>query len=216
LDWQAGGTEWASYYENTNYSVQAHEQKKAVVAAFLDQIKPGAVLDLGANTGMFSRLASERGILTLSCDIDPAAVEQNYLNSVKNGETCLLPLLLDLTNPSPGIGWENQERSPIFERAPVDTAMALALIHHLAISNNLPLSKIAHFFSQICRSLIIEFVPKQDTQVQRLLSTREDIFPDYTQAAFEQAFRKYFTLPQVAKLEGSERTLYLMQKEQPL
>jgi ribosomal protein L11 methylase PrmA len=216
LQWQAGGTEWANYYENTNYSPQAHEQKKALVAAFLDQIKPNAVLDLGANTGVFSRLASERGILTLSCDIDPAAVEQNYLTSLKKGESCLLPLILDLTNPSPGIGWENQERGTIFERAPVDTAMALALIHHLAISNNLPLHKIAHFFSHICRSLIIEFVPKQDSQVQRLLSTREDIFFDYTQAAFEREFKEYFAIQQVVKLDGSERTLYLMQKEQPL
>jgi len=212
LNWQPKGTAWAEYYEDTSYSAHALEQKKQLVAEFLDEITPGTVWDLGANRGLFSRIASDKGIRTISFDIDPAAVEKNYLECVEKGETNILPLLLDLTDPSPNVGWENQERMSILERGPADTALALALIHHLAISNNLPLPRIAGFFDKICNSLIIEFVPKSDPQVQRLLSSREDVFPDYTQRVFESAFERYFTVQSSAKIMDTERTLYLLRK----
>ncbi len=213
LKWKAQDTEWGEYYEDTNYSEKAHQQKKQIIAEFIDNINPEDVWDLGGNVGMFSRIASKKGIRTISFDIDPVAVEKNYLESVEKGETDILPLLLDLTNPSPGIGWENQERMSFIERSPADTVLALALIHHLAISNNLPLNRCAEFFNNVCRnSLIIEYVPKNDSQVQRLLKTREDIFPDYTQREFEKEFSKYFTIQNSIKIIGSERTLYLMIK----
>jgi ribosomal protein L11 methylase PrmA len=213
LKWRPQGTEWGDYYEDTNYSAEALEQKKRLIAEFLDKISPKMVWDLGANTGLFSRIAAERGIPTISFDIDPACIERNYLECRKKGETNILPLLLDLTNPSSGIGWEHEERMSFMERGPADTVFALALIHHLAISNNLPLDRIANFFSKICTSLIIEFVPKSDSQVQRLLATREDIFPDYTQPVFESTFSKYFKTQNSVKIAGSERTLYLMQRK---
>ena len=215
LKWRAQGTEWVDYYyEDTNYSSDALQHKKQIVAEFLDKINPKSVWDLGANVGMFSRIASDKGIQTISFDIDPAAVERNYLECVKKGETNILPLLLDLTNPSPSIGWENQERMSLLDRGPADTVFALALIHHLAISNNLPLNKIADFLNRVCKSLIIEFVPKSDSQVQRLLSTREDVFPDYTQRVFESEFRKYFKMQNSVKIRDSERILYLMERRQ--
>lgn len=212
MDWKAKGTEWADYYEDTNYSIDAINHKKKIVADFLDKTNPGIVWDIGANDGLFSRIASDKKMLTISFDIDPAAVQKNYLQSVKNNEEYILPLVLDLTNPSPGIGWENTERISLMHRGPADTAFSLALIHHLAISNNLPIGKIANFFNSICKSLIIEFVPKDDSQVQRLLSTREDIFPDYTQQAFESEFKKYFTIKNAENINDSKRTIYLMKK----
>ncbi|TEU11398.1 MAG: class I SAM-dependent methyltransferase [Anaerolineales bacterium] len=212
LRWQPQGTEWADYYEETNYSPDALHHKKQLVTEFLVEINPMTVWDLGANTGLFSRIASDKGIQTISFDIDPVSVEKNYLKCVEKGESNILPLLLDLTNPSPSIGWENQERTSFLERGPADTVLALALIHHLAISNNLPFSNIAGFFSKLCNSLIIEFVPKSDSQVQRLLATREDIFYDYTQQIFEREFGKHFTIEHSARIRDSERTLYLMRK----
>lgn len=213
LRWRIQSTEWAYYYENINYSSDALDHKKKLVSEFLEEINPKTLWDLGANVGMFSRIASNKGIQTISFDIDHAAVEKNYLECVKKGETNILPLLIDLTNPSPGIGWENQERMSLFERGPVDTVLALALIHHLAISNNLPLNKIADFFNQICASLIIEFVPKNDSQVQRLLSTRIDIFPDYSQIEFENEFSNYFDIKRSVRIINSERILFLMRKK---
>jgi hypothetical protein len=214
LEWHPHGTEWADYYEDTNYSQEAFDHKKQTVAEFLDQIKPASVWDLGANIGEFTSIASKRGIFTVSIDIDPAAVEKNYLAWVRGKENNILPLLLDLTNPSPSIGWENQERMSLAERGPADVVMALALIHHLAISNNVPLGRIASFLSRICNWLIIEFVPKCDSQVQRLLATRDDIFTDYTQAAFEREFGEYFVMEDSVIIKGSERVLYLMRGKQ--
>ena len=161
--------------------------------------------------GIFSRIASDRGTATICFDLDPAAVEINYTEATVNGETEILPLVLDLTNPSPAIGWGSRERMSLLERGPADTVLALALIHHLAISNNVPIDRIASFLKSICNSLIIEFVPKSDSQVQRLLATREDIFPNYTQSNFESAFGKYFTINNSVSVRDSERTLYLMQ-----
>jgi len=210
LSWQPTDTEWADYYEDTNYTQQAFDQKKRLVANFLERIRPRSLWDIGANIGIFSNVASDKGIQTISFDVDPAAVEKNYLHCrTENIKDCL-PLLLDVTNPSPGIGWQNEERASLVDRGPVDCVMALALVHHLAISANVPLGKIAEFFSHMCTSLIIEFVPKSDPQVQRLLITREDIFTDYTQGQFERAFGEHFSIEAVEEISGSERTLYLM------
>jgi ribosomal protein L11 methylase PrmA len=168
------------------------------------------VWDLGANTGIFSRIAAQQGALTVAFDIDPAAVEKNYRETLAQDEMRILPLILDLTNPSPGIGWEHQERASLMDRGPADVVLALALIHHLAISNNLPFIKIATFLHQICRVLIIEFVPKSDSQVQKLLSSREDIFGTYDQENFEREFEEFFVIERCEPIQDTERTLYKM------
>jgi hypothetical protein len=211
LKWQPRGTLWSDYEEEESYSRDALDQKKKLVGGFLDQVRPRVVWDLGANVGLFSRLASDCGILTISFDADPGCVERNYLESRHKGETNILPLLIDLTNPSPAIGWQHEERMSLAERGPADLVLCLALIHHLAISNNLPLPMIADFLTSICSSsLILEFVPKSDHRVQRLLSTREDIFTGYTQEAFERTFGQRFEIQASEQLRGSERVLYLM------
>ncbi|MCA1777890.1 MAG: class I SAM-dependent methyltransferase [Xanthomonadaceae bacterium] len=208
LDWKPAGTEWADYYQATNYSDDAFTAKSRHINAFLDQIEPRQVWDLGANTGHFSRLASDREIDTVAFDIDPAAVEINFRHVQKKKEPHLLPLVLDLTNPSPAMGWAGQERESLLERGPVDCVMALALIHHLAISNNVSLDRTAEFFARACRHLIIEFVPKSDSQVERLLSSRKDIFHHYHEDGFEKAFLKWFDIRERKRVEGSSRTLY--------
>jgi ribosomal protein L11 methylase PrmA len=212
LQWMPAGTEWAAYYADTNYSARALEHKKQVIDDFLKQIKPIVVWDLGGNTGVFSRIASNQSALTISFDIDPSAVELNYREAVEKRESQLLPLVTDLTNPSPSIGWRNKERSALLERGPAGAAMALALIHHLAISNNVPLESLADFLAQISPWLIIEFVPKMDSQVQRLLARRQDIFPDYHQDGFVQAFSKMFAIRQSVQILDSERQLFLMER----
>lgn len=208
LDWKPAGTEWADYYQATNYSDDAFQAKSKHINAFLDEIRPGQLWDLGANTGHFSRLGAERGIPTVAFDIDPAAVEINFRQVQDKKETNMLPLVMDLTNPSSAIGWACRERESLVERGPVDCAMALALIHHLAISNNVSLDQIGEFCASVCRHLIIEFVPKNDSQVKRLLSSRRDIFPNYHERGFEKAFSRWFDIRQSRKVEGSERTLY--------
>jgi ribosomal protein L11 methylase PrmA len=167
---------------------------------------------LGANTGLFSRIASTQGIDTIAWDIDPGAVELNYRQLKKDRDQNLLPLVIDLTNPSPAIGWANSERLSFIERANADLILALALIHHLAIGNNLPLADIAQFLSQLAEWLIIEFVPKDDPKVQTLLATREDIFPGYNQSEFEAVFSSCFQIVQSEQVKNTHRVVYLMQR----
>ena len=210
MTWKPSGTEWAEYYDDTNYSGEGLDDKARLVGEYLDAIGPGVVWDLGANTGRFSRVASDRGRRVVSFDIDPAAVERNYLGLAKRKDGEILPLVLDLTNPTSGMGWAGEERASLEERGPADIGMALALLHHLAISDNLPFEDIARFFSRVCRSLIVEYVPKEDSQVGRLLVCREDIFDSYTQDEFERAFRRYFTIERAERIADSGRILYLM------
>lgn len=210
LDWKPAGTEWGEYYADTNYSDAARDRKMDTVREFVTRARPATVWDLGANTGDFSRVASDQGIATIAFDVDAAAVEKNYRRVRERTETHILPLVMDLTNPSPALGWDHQERSSLADRGPADLVLALALIHHLAISNNVPLERVARFFARLGRSLVVEFVPKSDSQVKRLLATRADVFPDYHRAGFEAAFAPYFETLEVRAVEGSERSLYLM------
>jgi len=215
LDWKPEGTEWADYYQDTNYSPAGLSRKKELVTEYLKYSAAKSVWDLGANDGTFSRVASSLGIETVSFDIDPACVEKNY-RAVKSGkEKHLLPLYQDLTNPSPGIGWASKERASLAARGPCGLAMALALIHHLAISNNVPLRLIASYFASLCSWLIIEFVPKEDSQVQRLLATRTDIFDGYDVDGFESEFQRSFEIVRKAAIKDSCRQIYLMKRVEP-
>lgn len=211
LEWKPGGTEWGNYYDITNYSDAAFEHKKKLVGEWTKRLQPRLVWDLGANNGVFSRVVSEKDTPVISFDIDPTAVEQNYRQVKAEKNERLLPLLLDLTNPSPSIGWANRERDSFSERGPVDQVLALAVIHHLAISNNVPLPQLADFFAGTGKWLIIEFVPKADSQVRKLLASREDIFPHYTREGFETAFKSRFKIHEAVNVNESERTLYLME-----
>ncbi len=214
LTWKPGGTEWYNYYENNNnYGEAGLKEKEQVLLRLIKRISPKTVWDLGSNTGRFSRIAIAAGATNvISWDIDPACVESNYKMMVKNKESGLLPLLLDLTNPSPGIGWDNKERSSFGDRGPADTVLALGLIHHLAIANNVPLSKIAYFLCKLSPWLIIEFVPKDDSQVEKLLATRKDIFPTYTTHNFEKIFEEQFIIEETINIPNTKRTLYCMKR----
>jgi ribosomal protein L11 methylase PrmA len=213
LEWKPAGTEWGNYYEITNYSDSAFEHKKQLVSEWAKRVSPKLIWDLGANNGEFSRIASESGAFVASYDIDPAAVEQNYRKAKEDKAENLLPLLLDLTNPSPSIGWANRERDSFGARGPADLVLALAVIHHLAISNNVPLSQLTEFFAESGKWLVIEFVPKSDSQVRKLLASRADIFPNYTREGFEAAFKARFQIHEAVEIRESERVLYLMERK---
>ncbi len=212
LQWDASGTEWADYTDGDSYSEGAEAHKRQIVGDYLDRAQPKSVWDLGANTGEYSRLATQRGIRTLAFDVDPACVDRNYRAMRRERDTNLLPLLLDLANPSPGLGWAHEERASLVDRGPADLVMALALIHHLAISNNVPLERIADWFARLANRLIIEFVPKSDPKVQVLLANRADGFDNYTTKAFESAFASRFETEASSPIPGSDRQLYLMRR----
>jgi hypothetical protein len=212
LGWRPDGTGWRDYYERTNYAPEALVHKTHLVDEFIGKVRPRTVWDLGANVGRFSRLASERGILTVAMDADPASLECAYRAVREAGDANLLPLAMDLTNPSGGIGWACNERMSLAERGPADLVLTLALVHHLAIGNNLPLGRIAQYLAALGRALAIEWVPKTDSQVQHLLASRDDVFPEYTQASFERAFAARFAIERAEPIHASGRILYLMRR----
>ena len=205
-------TEWGKYYSFTNYSDDAFNHKKKIVSELLKIIKPHTVWDMGANTGVFSQIAANQGADCIAFDIDPLAVESGYQYIKKEKIENILPLQLDLTNPSPGIGWNLNERMSLIQRPLPNTALALALIHHLAISNNLPFRSIAAFFHRLCQNLIIEFVPKTDSQVQKLLASRKDVFNEYNEKDFKQSFGEYFEILGAHNISESDRTIFWLKK----
>lgn len=205
-------TEWGNYYKEFSYSGKAIENKKALVKEWTSTIAPETIWDLGCNAGMFSELVQPLAKQIISFDFDHLAIEKFYGLVKEKGYKNILPLVLDLNNPSAGIGWANRERKSFTERGKTDLILALALIHHLSIANNIPFSYVAEFFADLTTWLIIEFVPKHDQQTQRLLVTREDIFTGYDQQSFEKAFQDFFTIEKQQQIAETGRTLYLMKR----
>lgn len=207
-------TTWGDYYSDTNYSGNAFEAKHNIVAAMLDRLKPSKVLDMGANTGEFSSLAHKHASMVLAADMDPLAVERHYEVLVKNNIEGVLPLVVDLSNPSPSLGWHNVERPAFIDSCKVDAVMALALIHHLCIGNNVSLGMAADLFADLGEYLILEFVPKEDSQVQRMLTTRADIFPDYSLEGLSKAFSRRYECLEVVAIPDSIRSVVLFKKNE--
>lgn len=206
-------TLWSAYYQSdssTNYHDKELTQKKNVVKKYLLVAKSKLVWDIGGNTGVFSAIATKQNIETILIDNDLESIEYAYEKLKGDTETHLLPLYGDLMNPSASVGWANEERDSFFSRKNPDTILFLALVHHIAIGKNVPLERIAKLLSEHCSSLIIEFVSKNDPQVQSLLEFREDIFPDYSQEKFEQLFSNYFRIQHKTVLKGSTRSIYFM------
>jgi len=215
LRWRPEESIWREYYRDLSYSDAEVARKKSLVSEFLDLAGRDTVWDLGANTGVYSRIAASRGIYTVCSDFDPACIELSYLDACRNDERNLLPLILDLVNPSPSLGWNHAERSSLVERGPADTVLMLALVHHLVIANNVPFGHLAGFAARVCRNLIVEFVPKRDPMVERLLASRRDVFPEYEQGAFEAAFERRFTIRRRDAVTATGRMLYLMTSKKP-
>jgi len=212
LKWKPGETRWSEYSALTSYSEPAAGSKATLVGQMLGRTQGRRIWDLGANTGTYSRIAAATGRRVIAIDSDASAIERLYLK-VRAGEIRdVLPLVIDLNNPSSAGGWGLKERRSLTDRGPAPTMMALALIHHLAIGSNIPLGHVSAFLASIGSELVIEFVPKNDPQTQSLLESRRDIFPDYTLEGFKAAFGTNFQLLEEAGVEDSHRTLFRMRR----
>jgi hypothetical protein len=214
LRWDPVGTEWADYADNTSYSADAAAAKDGFVARAVAASEGSVVWDLGANTGRYSRIAADTGRRVVAFDIDPAAGERLFRSLRADGRTDILPLVMDLADPSPGLGWANRERASLGERSHADMLLALALVHHLAIGRNVPLGRIADLFADLGRQLVVEFVPKEDTMVRRMLATREDVFDDYSVDGFRRAFADRWAVVEELPIPDSRRVLFTMRRRE--
>jgi hypothetical protein len=212
LDWDPRGTEWADYAQNTSYTERAAADKDRVVDAWLRDVPGARVWDLGANTGRFSRMAADAGKRVVAFDIDPAAAERHFRAIREAGRTDILPLVVDIANPSPALGWAGRERRSLLERANADAILALALVHHLALTRNVPLPMVVDLFADLAQWAIVEFVPKEDPMVRRLLATRRDVFPRYDLDGFRDAATTRFEILREAPIADSTRVLLLLRR----
>jgi hypothetical protein len=211
LRWKPGG-HWVQYGIQTSYTERGAASKREIVERMLAASPAAVVWDMGANVGTYSTIAAGEGRNVIAFDQDASSVEHHWRTLDANARASVLPLVLDLANPSPSLGWGLEERRSIVDRGPADVILALALVHHLAIGNNVPLERVAAFFARIGRRAIVEFVPKEDPMTQHLLAARPDIFPDYTLEGFGNAFERHFTVLDRAAVEDSLRTLFLLER----
>jgi hypothetical protein len=210
LRWKPSG-HWVQYGVQTSYSEAGAASKQAHVKRMLDSTDAGVVWDLGANVGTYSTVAAGSGRQVIAFDQDAGSVEHHWLTLSAEARASVLPLVMDLSNPSPALGWGLEERRSLVERGPADMILALALVHHLAIGNNVPLDRVASLFARLGRRAIVEFVPKEDPMAQHLLAARKDVFPDYTLDGFRTAFARHFRIIEEAPVEDSRRTLFLLE-----
>jgi len=191
------------YSDENSYTQRALDDKAFKVERLLDIVDGKTLCDIGANTGFYSRMAAVRGFKVLAVDSDHDCV--NYIDQTSH----IFPLVIDICNPTPAIGWGNTERKSFLERLHVDVIMALALIHHICIGNNVPLEKVARMLSEHCQKLIIEYVPLDDPKAQLLLGKKN--IPAYNIDVFRYEFGQYFTVECEVKIDDSKRILFLME-----
>jgi SAM-dependent methyltransferase len=216
LDVGRKASAWSEYRGTCSYSDADAGAKRDFVEAAAAELSPPLVLDLGCNDGEYSLLAAEHAGYVVAVDADQESVDRLYRRlraaGPAEGRADVLPLVMNLTDPSGGLGWRNRERAPFADRVRPDLTLALALVHHLAIGNNVPLPAVATLFARMAPHAIVEFVPKSDPMTRRLLASRRDIFDAYTIDGFRSAFSGPFETVREAPIADSPRTLFLLRR----
>jgi hypothetical protein len=205
-------TEWSNYYESTIPGKNYLQEKEKVFREMISKMNIKTALDLGANDGYFSKILAEENTEVIAVDSDSRTISKLY-NELKAGSIKnILPLVMDVANPSPSIGFRNRERPSFHQRIKTELVIALALVHHLVIGRNISLTVLAEYFSEITELLLIEWIPREDEKVMQMLSGRKDVFGDYTADHFEHSFSRFFHVKKKEKIPGCHRILYLMEK----
>jgi hypothetical protein len=212
-------SEWKEYYNVKNYSDDSFEFKKEILKKWISNTEGNKVVDFGGNDGTFSRIFQGKDLEFLVLDIDANAVDKNYKEVLYKKETSILPIVMDLLNPSPAIGFENKERFSFIDRLTKyqpDISFVLALIHHITLTGNIPFEMSASFFSTFSPYLIIEFPDREDSWVQFILESKHEFksyFDHYTIENFENQYGKYYVVLDKVKISNSERTLFLLKRK---
>jgi SAM-dependent methyltransferase len=206
---------WLRYLEyQTHYSAPQFSAKEAFVSEVLREFSPRAVLDVGANTGHFSEMAARAGASVIAIDADPVLAGELWRRAFRKGLD-ILPLVVDLCRPTPPLGWRNRQSASFLERASgtFDLVMMLALVHHMLVSERIPLAEIIDLAAELTTSLlIVEFVDPGDPMFRRLARGRDALYAHLTQAHFEATCASRFEIVRRLPIEGSSRILYLLRR----
>jgi hypothetical protein len=203
LDWSPQSSTWSEYAQ-CDHVVTQRQAKSDFVTGALSEGRRHLVWDLGANDGHFSRLASRFADLVIAADADQLVVDRLFAELSAEGPKNILPLLFDLSNPSPGLGWRGRERRPLEERGRPDLVLMLAVLHHLVVAGNLPLSEVVDWLASLRSEIILEWVPPTDPMAKRLaVNKREgEIHSDYNEESLRSLLADRFSTNAEKELEG--------------
>jgi 2-polyprenyl-3-methyl-5-hydroxy-6-metoxy-1,4-benzoquinol methylase len=207
---------WSDYMATHSYSEPAFAAKEQFVDTLLREFQPARVLDVGANTGHFSALAARTGAEVVALDIDPACVGTIW-RQARAGKLNILPLTVDLSRPSPAVGWWNSECPSFLDRAigAFDGVLMLAVIHHLLVTERIPLEEILRLASELTTSLlIVEFIAPEDEMFRRLTRGRDELHAFLNQTVFEQTCTAQFDIVRSLALPGTHRRLYGLKRRE--
>ncbi len=200
---------WADYRSTCSYSDADTEAKRRFVGEVATSRRPGLVWDLGCNDGAYARLVAGSADAVVAVDGDDVVVDALYRSLGQEGPANVLPLVMDLADPTPDRGWRGTERKAFTGRRRPDLVLGLALVHHLAIAANVPLPQVLDWFASLGGDLVIEFVDRDDPMVRRLLANKPaGTFDAYTRQAFEDLLAARFTVRRTEALPGGTRSLY--------
>jgi hypothetical protein len=215
LRWDPPAGVWTAYGERNSYSDDDAARKEDFVRAAVRACSPRLVWDVGANNGRYSRIAAEEARTVLAVDADQGPLELLYRELRDEGDERILPLTVDLADPSPGLGWRGLERGALADRGRPDLVLALALVHHLAISANVPVREVVDWLAASGSTLVIEFPTREDPMVEKLLAPkREGLHPDYELGYFERCLAEAFTIERTERLGSGTRVLFLARSKQ--
>ena len=208
LVWRPERSTWSEYVGEHNYEDVDVQRKSNFVLRLLESRRWSLVWDIGCNVGTFSRMAAAHADYVLALDSDHVVIEHLYDALKQEGRTNILPLLADVAEPSPGLGWRGTERRPLCQRGTPDLIFCLALMHHLVIGRHIPISELVEWLAGLGGDLVIEFVDRKDSQVERLFRNRDEQAVEYSAAALEGALAEHFGAVTRETLISGNRTLY--------
>lgn len=210
LRWKAQASTWSDYADRPHYSDDDLTAKEAFVRRAVEAHRPPLVLDLGANDGHFSKLAVDQGAeRAVAVDSDHLVVDRLYRHLRDSGEQRILPLVMDLADPSTGIGWRGVERPAFTERVRPDLVLALAVVHHMALTDTIPLRLIVELLADFGAPVVVEFPHREDPMAKRLLARKRDgLFDGYDVPEWEAALEERFEIVEREPAPSGRRTLY--------
>ena len=209
LRWKAGESAWSGYRQDNTYSDEDDRRKQEFVDEVVEAERPGLTWDMGCNDGVYSRIADRNSDRVVAFDFDHATVEALYRSLREQGNETILPLVADLADPSPALGWRGLERRTLADRGTPDLTLALALIHHVSISANIPVADFLAWAAELGSALVIEFPKRDDPMVRALLANKQDgANPDYELEGFESELERRFTVERREQLPSGDRVLF--------
>ena len=211
LSYENAGSDWSQYSETHTYGERDFERKKDFVHRHTSTLRPHLTWDLGANTGVFSRIAARHSDSVVAVDGDQDAVDMLYHGTLKAGEQNIIPLVIDLANLSPNQGWAGRERAAFEERGSPDMILCLALLHHMRVSANIPLASFTEWLRGLDATVIIEFVGRNDEMFLELIEGRSHDYADYTAEHFQMEMERHFTIRDRLQLKDGKREMLLVE-----